>query len=874
MTLQEAVGLVRLLIERGIARDDAISNPAIPRDMAGAIREILEREDAIVLQPPRVLVAQARRDEWLRGLDRSSWYYWPALRDYLLTQKNWAAPTVRSLDEATDRVLGQLAHSATDGFDVRGLVLGFVQSGKTANFTAVIAKAADVGYRLVIVLSGIDNGLRRQTQIRLKRELVGYSDNRRGAVRLPPLGRQWHEFTREELGGDFRAGFANQAALQGSQPVLLVVKKNGPVLRRLLRWLDEAPEEVRRTIPLLVVDDEADQASVDTRGSYQTEEPDPAGEDYEPPSVINGLIRNLLSKFQRRVYVAYTATPFANILIPHDTFDPTVANDLYPKDFIVDLPRPEGYFGAEELFGRLDTETGEQLAGIDVARQVADQDVGLVEQGQMAPSLEGAIIDFVLCGAARAHRGQKEAPATMLVHVSRLVADQQRLAAVVEQRFGELRDEWRYHRSEGIVRRLTERWESEFRPVTRATHIDRDVPFSRIERHIGEFLESVRVRVVNSYTGEVLDYEREPGLKAIAVGGNRLSRGLTLEGLMVSYFVRRSVMYDTLMQMGRWFGFRANYEDLTRIHTTPELASWFSDLAHVEHRLREDIRIYEDQQLTPYEVGMRIYEHPTMQITSPPKSRFASRITISQSYSLQIEQTFKFPLRRPDDLVAIADANLAAVRAFAQRLGRPVWGGAGPVWERVSPNVVLDFLGQYRVDEQSRSVSLPLIRAYIDRQVATGELVRWTIAVRGLKTRDRTLGDADWGVPGGAIHQISRTRIKDSDSLGVITSPGDEEIGLSEEARARMQQFAEQGDTANVAARKARPAEEGLLLLYPIGRKSGYELRGGMRKPLFDNADAPQARDLIALAISFPQSRQPQPLEAYWEGTAGWRPVE
>src|SRR5262249_19801342 len=159
----------------------------------------------------------------------------------------------------------------------RGLVLGYVQSGKTANYTALIAKAADAGYRLFVVLSGIDNGLRRQTNIRLKREFVGYNDARPGAVRLPPIGKQWHEFTRGELVGHFQPGFANHAALQGSQPVLLVVKKNGPVLRRLLGWLDEAPAGVRRTLPMLVVDDEADQAGVDVRGSYQLEDepPDP-----------------------------------------------------------------------------------------------------------------------------------------------------------------------------------------------------------------------------------------------------------------------------------------------------------------------------------------------------------------------------------------------------------------------------------------------------------------------------------------------------------------------------------------------------------------------------------------------------------------------
>ncbi len=157
--------------------------------------------------------------------DRSDWYYWPTLRAYLLGNNNWPAPAVRSLDETTDRIIGQMSDPLIEQFDVRGLVVGYVQSGKTANFTALIAKAADIGYRLIIVLSGIDNGLRRQTQIRLNKELAGYPDNRSNAVPLPPMGRQWHQFTTEEPDGDFRPGNANYGALQGTQPVLLVVKK-------------------------------------------------------------------------------------------------------------------------------------------------------------------------------------------------------------------------------------------------------------------------------------------------------------------------------------------------------------------------------------------------------------------------------------------------------------------------------------------------------------------------------------------------------------------------------------------------------------------------------------------------------------------------
>jgi hypothetical protein len=700
------------------------------------------------------------------------------------------------------------------------------------------------------------------------------------------MGQQWHEFTRDDLHGDFRSGFANHAALQGSQPVLLVVKKNGHVLRRLLAWLRQAPGEVLHTLPVLVIDDEADLASVDTCGTYQTAEdpPDTVDPDYEPPSAINGLIRELLGLFERRVYVAYTATPYANILIPHDTEDPQVKNDLYPKDFIVDLPKPAGYFGAEELFGRMDSATGAEVEGLDVIRDVTDADVAALDQDQLPSSLETALLDFVLAGAARAQRGDGNAPATMLVHTSQLIRVQARLRRLVAERFAERRDEWRYQREHEIRDRLRHRWETEFMPVTQSTHPERYVPFSAIEPQIGPFFEAVQVREINSETGEVLDYEHEPSLKAIAVGGNRLSRGLTLEGLLLSFFVRRSASYDTLMQMGRWFGFRGGYEDLTRIWTTAELAGWFSDLALVEHRLREDIQVYESQGLTPYQVGMRIWQHPAMQVTAPLKRRFASGTTIAQSYSLALEQTFKFPLRRPDDLAVQADANRLAVRDLVSRLGPPDKDHSddkGPAWTGVSASVVLDFLRTYRVDDEARSVSLPLICAYIERLAAESELVRWTIAVRGRENPDAKLGYADWNLPNGPAPQISRSRLYETDSLGVITSPGDEAVGLTAEQKRQAEELianaraVDSKKSENSAAREVRPAEDGLLLLYPISRHSGYDRTdGGNRRPLFDNSNSPLARDLVGLAVSFPTSNQQQRVEAYLQGTVGWRPVE
>ena len=884
---QTALRTARSLVDLGHPLDVILTSPLIPPQHRAFVRTEILREQNFTLIPARTIVADRQRTDWLGELDRSNWLYWPTLRQFLLSTKGWDATVVRSLDDSSDRILRQLAAPTEERFDIRGLVLGFVQSGKTANYTALIAKAADAGYRLVIVLSGIDNGLRLQTNARLKRELIGYPDNRPDAVRLPPMGQQWHEFTREELHGDFRPGFANHAALQGTQPVLLVVKKNGAVLRRLLAWIDDAPAEVRQSIPLLVIDDEADQASVDTRGSYQTDDDDPLGPDYEEPSVINGLIRDLLYRFQRRAYVAYTATPFANILIPHDTADPRVGNDLYPKDFIIDLPKPSGYFGAEEIFGRFDPAAGEQVGGMDVIERVSDEDLAALEQGHTSDSLRQALADFVLAGAARAARGQADDPATMLIHTSQRIFVHTHLRGLVSEAFGELRDEWRYQRRHGIVDRLRDRWNGEFRSVTRSTHAERDCEFNAIQPFIGPFLEAVQVREINSATGEVLDYQREPSLKAIGVGGNRLSRGLTLEGLLVSYFVRPSATYDTLMQMGRWFGFRGGYEDLTRVYTTSELESWFADLALVEHRLREDIGIYETEGLTPREVGMRIWQHPTMQVTSRLKRRFATSTTIAQSYALSLEQTFKFPLRRLDDLAVQAEANRLAVHDFVEALGQADApsedSDKGPVWSGVSPDIIMQFLRTYRTDEQSRSISTQLICAYIERMNEVGELIRWTVAVRGRESRDARLGMTDWNLPGGEIPMISRSRIGDMDSVGIITSPGDEAVGLPQALR---QQAADliaaavaegKKKSENPAAREVRPPEEGLLLLYPISRNSGRErdrAEGGNRRPLYDNPNDPRAHDLVGVAISFPKSTQPQPVEAYLQGTVGWRPIE
>jgi hypothetical protein len=341
-------------------------------------------------------------------------------------------------------------------------------------------------------------------------------------------------------------------------------------------------------------------------------------------------------------------------------------------------------------------------------------------------------------------------------------------------------------------------------------------------------------------------------------------------------------MYDTLLQMGRWFGFRGGYEDLTRIYTTPELQGWFSDLAFVEHQLRQDIRVYEDHNVTPQELGMRIWQHPAMQVTSRLKRRSANPTVISQSYSLSLEQTFRFPLRTPQQLAVQAEANQLAVKALVRKLGKPsAQESKGPIWNLVPFQQIIEFLESYRVDTDANSISLPLITAYIAKLVEFGELINWTVAVCGRETPDRQLGHADWGLSKGLIAQISRSRIGETDSLGVITSPGDELLGLPEQLQLRAKEIvtesAQRGErkSINRAAREVRPATTGLLLLYPISRHSGHDLKLGQnRRSLFPVPLPPSARDLVGIAISFPESHQHHAISAFLEGTARWRPME
>jgi hypothetical protein len=833
--------IIRLLARamrdgRGMSLDAAVAEMAgIGADhdrLEAAASRINELSRQIqTAQTPRAVVAGGI-ESWYagpRGEDSS----WSALVE-ILHSDGWSPGALKDLDDSSTKVVAHLPNPHSPGeFHCRGLVLGYVQSGKTTNFTAVIAKAADAGYRFFIVLSGIHDALRQQTQDRLNEQL------------WEPHSELWHRLTDE---GDFRPT-ANVDALLATrnQRVLAIVKKNGPRLRGLRTWLRGARPELLADCPILIIDDEADQASVDTA------KPD------RQPSRINGLIRSIVNGAPKAAYVGYTATPFANVLI-----DPQQYDDLYPRDFIVDLPRPSVYIGPEAIFGREPLEfdpEGVEDDGHDFVRTIPLDEVddlrpkGAAKRHAFEPeiteSLDTALRYFLLSTAARRVRRKGNPHATALVHTSQHIDVHERTAEVIAAHLRWLSNRLA-QRDETIASSLASIWSSECARVPGEDFDLEPVEWADVVAMLPSVAQDAEVITDNSRSQERLSFDDRNPRVIVAVGGNTLSRGLTLEGLSVSFFLRTASAYDTLLQMGRWFGYRSGYADLTRIWMTDEMREWFHHLATVEQEIRFDIERYESDHLTPEELGPRIRTHPKLAITAASKMQSAR--AADASYSGRRLQTILFNHRDATWLRANLDAGRNLVRAAAdvpRRTARPGITILGPIDSRL----VLEFLKSYRFHENSRDLNGDLIARYIRGRREDGELRHFHVAVMGRGAESDYLGDVDLDL-GARVGCINRARL---DVVGGATyadikalmSNSDRVIDLGLSADTLKDLSA--GDVAklrNLPSAGGQGDDSGLLLLYPVSRDS-RPIRGSVktRRPL----DA--VEHVLGVGLVFPETR-------------------
>ena len=520
-----------------------------------------------------------------RGTERFDAYH-----KYLENVEGYSLKVIDSISTSMDKVMNNVGDPfSKEDFSKKGLVIGDVQSGKTGNFIALMNKAADAGYNMIVVTTGTIEKLRRQTQERIERGFGGFSDGEfKGKRTIKNFLDKKSDLTSmmaTTKTSGFKKNVAFQMGLSNSVPIIAVIKKNKTELESLAKWLKQHNGiDIDRS--LLFIDDEADNATINTK-------------DADSPTTINKGIRTILNLFKRSSYVGFTATPFANVFIDH-----TEEDDLFPSDFIQVLKTPSNYMGAATIFPE-----GREYHHILTTNDDAETEIAIVIPKErkndfvieeLPESLKEAIKIFFLQNAIRDLRGDKKKHRSMLVNVSHLTKIQQQVKELISEEVFSLKTQIKnYILTEHSIKvELFELFEKEFSKIAES--------FENVQKQLSKSVDAIEVDVINAQN-KSFNYEDYPnGARIIAVGGFALSRGLTLEGLSTSYLYRNTLMYDTLMQMGRWFGYRPNYDDLIKLYMPNQSIDWYSQILDATEDLKKQIKRMANEHQTPKEFGIYI----------------------------------------------------------------------------------------------------------------------------------------------------------------------------------------------------------------------------------------------------------------------------
>lgn len=790
-------------------------------------------------------------------------FYWSRYRK-LLNLKGLPKSVIDATDEVTDRVLDRLGDPKNmTPWSRRGMVVGHVQSGKTANYTGLICKAADAGYRLIVVIAGIHNNLRNQTQARIDEGFIGRDTGRLAhankAQRQKIIG--VGQFDQREFPvsltntlRDFNKATATTNTSQIGQynvPVVLVIKKNSSTLKNLLEWLKEHSVHQGTQMvsqPMLLIDDEADNASINT--AYSRDE----------VTRINGQIRELLSLFHRSCYVGYTATPFANIFIDPDTDDEALKQDLFPRHFIIGLDAPSNYFGAQKVF--LDTHD-RHVRLIDDNEDILPMKHKINHPVDVLPdSLVRAVRSFIVARAIRNARGQQASHASMLINASRFTDVQGRLRSRVADIVSQIRDAVAVDGGKGRaalqnpeIAALHAAWEAEYADSEGAG-------WSEVQARLHEVLVAARVVEVNaSKRSQPLDYDQggEHGVTVIAVGGFSLSRGLTLEGLTVSYFLRNSMMYDTLMQMGRWFGYRPGYEDLCRVWIPADGVGWYAHIHEAMDDLQAQLKRMELAKATPEQFGLAVRSHPeSLIVTARNKMGTGREFPTKVSLEEKLIETTRIVAdqaqlaRNGQAGVALLDDIRSDGVEFEQR-------SRGYLAKGVKVEHIDTFLSTYRTDPLNVPADLltdpKLIRDYIAAR-ADSELKLWDVFIASSTAKEGETVDF------GSLELVPYERSVDPSDFakGVITISGtSRRVGSAEDEREGLTdpQIAE----AIEAYRQKRSDKKLPKTISPKvyrtvpGRRPLMILRLIRPKLIGRDGQTSFGKDVLAWGLSFPSSQ-------------------
>ena len=775
--------------------------PSVTVEQAEDFARELEEVHGVTMEIGSKLEGRGNFEKWLDDAKSEiNPYYWNRYKKLLSgREKMLSGQVLAMMDQVTDRILGLLGNPRKEGpWDRRGMVVGHVQSGKTANYIGLINKAADAGYKIIIVIAGIQNKLRNQTQSRVDEGFIGFDSssllknkNTLGsyigvgrydrAQRPNPFTNTLRDFNRQT------ATSVGIPLVNLKTPAIFVIKKNYNSLGNLIEWLKEHNAQHSSatliTEPMLLIDDEADHASINTK----------TGQD--KVSRINGQIRDLLKVFHRSSYVGYTATPFANIFINPDTDDEMFSEDLFPRDFIVGLDPPDNYFGATRVF--LPNAGEDEESGSPIVRHVEDnEDILPLKHNKyhriesLPDSLGEAVRIFIVARAIRLSRGQERTHNSMLVNVSYFTDVQKQVKNEIHNLVERIENNIVINASKPVKEAVLDPEIAKLKDIFDREYNNVDISWKNVQSKLRDSIAAVKTVAINRDSPDALDYGDYPkGLNVIAVGGHSLSRGLTLEGLVVSYFLRSSMMYDTLMQMGRWFGYRQGYEDLCRVWMPEEAEGWYAHITESIEELRDELRRMEAVGATPEEFGLKVRSHPdTLIVTARNKMGSGQRWTLSIGLANQFVETTAL---HKDSKVKVHNRQAAIKLAKSlQDAGLKLKAtDFGQFFRQVPVRNVLDFLRAFRNHQGARLTETRAVCQYIMDREDT-ELSEWDILFAGLKKdKGKTPVDENFGFKIVCQRRGEGRRSKDKkDYLLVgnkqhVASRGIEAIDLSEEEK-------------------------------------------------------------------------------------------
>ena len=671
-------------------------------------QEIHEQETFTIRKVSTIMSKD--KDPWLYKIENISTYYSDRYKNYLSIDEGFSRSVVDKIFDTTDSILDFMANPASEDEVIkRGLVMGNVQSGKTANYLSLINKSADVGYKLIILIAGIHNNLRTQTQARVNNGFIGFDTIKKEEVGVSKYGYEKRPFSFTSTDYDFKKDVAtalNFNPKHSNVPVILVIKKNSSTLKNLLSWLEtNKTRSAYSDYPLLLIDDEADNASINTK------------KDPDEVTTINRQIRQILQLFKVRSYVGYTATPFANIFINPESKIEEHGHDLFPEDFIVSLESPDNYIGAEKIFNT-DNNILRVITDNEVCLPVKLRKEDVIEC--LPDSFYEAFHLYLLSIGIRKIRKNKNIHSSMLINVSFRIHIQEQVKEIVVAYLENLKNHVRYNyaksleemRKNKIIKEMYQVWEKEFK------YENPTITFENIMEQINLHSKYTKVFLINSKKtdDEKLNYDNysDVGLNAITIGGYSLSRGFTLEGLTVSYFLRNSQMYDTLLQMGRWFGYRNGYEDLCRLYMRQDAIGWYKHISEATEELKEEFKVMNDHDLIPREYGLKVRNHDeSLIITARNKMHYSSDATVSINYYGELIET-----RKISSKASSINNNVQVLKNFVSNLSdeERVFGEKNFLWKNVNTSKVLEFINNYDNHPLNIKTDKGCLIEYIDEQ--------------------------------------------------------------------------------------------------------------------------------------------------------------